>query len=353
MKERKIKCVVWDLDGTVWDGILLEDPEVKLREHVVDVIRTLDARGILHSIASRNDHATAWAKLESLGLAEYFLHPRIHWASKSESVRAIAADLNIGLDTIAFIDDQPFELDEVAFACPEVLCLSAQAVPELAARPDMTPRFVTDDARNRRHMMRSDIQRQAEEESYAGPQEAFLATLGLELRLSPAQEEDLRRAEELTLRTNQLNTTGDTYGYDALRELAASPEHLLLMAELTDKYGSYGKIGLMLVDKQIPDVWLIKLLLMSCRVMSRGIGGILINHLRNLARQAGASLLAEFVPTERNRMMYVTYKFNHFREVGGTPQRLLLENDLSVVQSHPDYVRLLIADSHVQPLSHA
>jgi len=86
-KPRNIKCVVWDLDNTLWDGILLEDGEVRLCPQAIEVIKTLDARGILHSIASKNDEATALAKLEVFGLSEYFLYPQIHWSSKVVSLQ--------------------------------------------------------------------------------------------------------------------------------------------------------------------------------------------------------------------------------------------------------------------------
>src|SRR5689334_8960196 len=114
-KPGSVKCLVWDLDHTVWEGILLEDPEVRLRPGVAEVLAELDGRGILHSIASRNDHDLAMAKLKELGLDEYFLYPKVNWGTKSESIAAIAKDLNLGVDAFAFIDDQPFEREEVQF----------------------------------------------------------------------------------------------------------------------------------------------------------------------------------------------------------------------------------------------
>ncbi len=164
-KAGSIKCVVWDLDHTVWDGILLEDGEVRLRPGVREAIETLDGRGILHSIASRNDRSTALAKLRELGLLEYFLYPQIHWNPKSGSVAQIAKDLNLALDAFGFIDDQPHERDEVAFSLPQVLCLDASEVDRLVEMPELTPRFITEDSRRRRRMYQADIERnQAEEE---------------------------------------------------------------------------------------------------------------------------------------------------------------------------------------------
>jgi FkbH-like protein len=337
-KPKTVKCVVWDLDHTVWDGILLEDGEVPLRDGVLDIIRELDARGILQSVASRNDHAQAMARLEALGIADYFLHPQINWAAKGQNVETIARRLNIGLDTFLFIDDQPFEREEVAFACPAVRTLDAAELEGFLDRPELNPEFITDDSRKRREMYMADIRRGEAEEGFEGPSEDFLRTLEMRFTLAPCSEDDLQRAEELTVRTNQLNTTGYTYSYDELNAFRTSPDHVLLVAGLDDRYGSYGKIGLAMVEKTSPEYWTVKLLLMSCRVMSRGVGTIMMSHLMNLAKAAGAKLRAEFVPNGRNRMMEVTYRFGGFREVERRGEMILFEHDLSTIAPFPEYV---------------
>lgn len=339
VKRQSIKCVVWDLDNTIWDGVLLEDDQVVLRPDVVEVIKTLDSRGILHSIASKNDHATAMRKLEQCGLSEYFLYPQINWNSKSSSVKAIAAAINIGIDTLAFIDDQPFEREEVAFSVPEVLCVDAAQVQEIVTLPEMMPRFITEDSKRRRHMYLSDIERDQAEKAFVGSSEEFLATLDMGFTITPAQEEDLQRMEELTVRTHQLNTTGYTYSYDELNAFRQSDTHKLLVASLTDRYGAYGKIGLALVECY-EDAWVVKLLLMSCRVISRGVGTIMINHIMNLAKKANVPLHAEFIPNDRNRMMYVTYKFGGFKEIDKQGDMVIFANDLSHIQPFPSYVKV-------------
>src|SRR5881296_3740569 len=93
-KKQSIKCVVWDLDNTLWEGVLLEDEQVVLRPQVPEIIKTLDSRGILQSIASRNDHAKAIDQLRAFGLDEYFLYPQINWNSKASSIQAIARSIN-------------------------------------------------------------------------------------------------------------------------------------------------------------------------------------------------------------------------------------------------------------------
>jgi FkbH-like protein len=341
--KRMIKCVVWDLDNTLWDGTLLEDCSVCVKDQVVEIIKTLDGRGILQSIASKNDHDHAMGRLRSFGLAEYFLYPQITWGSKVSSIKSIASSINIGVDAIAFIDDQEIERDEVAFSLPEVRCLDPDALEGLLEMPELNPRFITEDSRLRRLMYLSDLERKNAEESFIGPQEEFLATLNQNLTIAPAQLEDLNRAEELTLRTNQLNTTGYTYSYEELNEFRQSSRHRLLIASLTDKYGSYGKIGMVLIECAERE-WTIKLLLMSCRVISRGVGTILINHVLRQAKAAQVKLRAEFAPNGRNRMMYVSYKFANFREMEQCGDLILLDNDLSRIQDFPDYVKVEILD---------
>jgi FkbH-like protein len=335
--KQTIKCVVWDLDNTLWDGVLLENPEVKLRENVVEIIKTLDSRGILQSIASKNDHQTAMAKLQEFGLAEYFLYPQINWNTKSSAMREIAKAINIGIDTLAFIDDQPFELDEVAHEVPEVLCIDAGQLETLLDMPEMMPRFITEDSRKRRLMYLSDIERNAAEKNFVGPNEDFLKTLEMVFTIAPATLDDLQRAEELTVRTHQLNTTGYTYSYEELNAFRVSERHKLFIAGLDDKYGSYGKIGVALVECG-EEVWVVKLLLMSCRVMSRGVGTIMMNYLMSLAKEAGVRLHAEFIPNDRNRMMQITYKFAGFKEVERRGDLLILEGDLTRIQPFPSYV---------------
>ncbi len=335
----KVKCLVWDLDNTLWDGILLEDDNIVLRQGVVDVVRTLDTRGIVQSIASRNDRREAMDKLETFGLHHYFLYPQINWGTKSASVAAIAKALNIGIDSLAFIDDDPFEREEVASVHPDVLCIDAAEVRTVLEMPAMTPRFITADSARRREMYQADIRRAEAQERFDGPQDRFLASLEMCLSIAPAQEADLKRAEELTLRTNQLNTTGYTYSYDELDQFRKSDAHHLWVAGLDDKYGSYGQIGLALIEKGEQEWW-IRLLLMSCRVMSRGVGSVFINYIRNRAREADVRLMAEMVPNQRNRLMYLTYKFSHFRETENCEGLVILENDLDRTQAFPGYLRL-------------
>jgi FkbH-like protein len=338
----RIKCLVWDLDNTLWDGILLEDAAVTVRPAVLAHIRRLDAMGVLHSIASRNDPETTRAKLRELGLDDLFLCPQIGWGAKSAAVERIAAQLNLGLDAFAFVDDQPFELAEVGAALPQVTLVDVARLDEELSRADYSPRFVTDESAQRRGMYQSQLARDDLESEFTGTSEEFLASLDMSFTIGTAQVADLQRAEELTLRTNQLNSTGRTYSYDELAALRESPDHLLLVASLTDRFGSYGKIGLALVEKDVPD-WRLNMMLMSCRVMSRGVGTVLLGQIMRMAREAGAGLRADLVETGRNRMMQITYAFSGFREVSRDGAHTVLAANLDAIQPPPEYVRLEVS----------
>jgi FkbH-like protein len=342
-KRQYIKCVVWDLDGTIWDGVLVENGGTELRGSVADVIQTLDRRGILHSIASRNSSEAAMARLEAFGLAEYFLYPQIHWGSKAESIREISRRLNIGVDSIAFVDDQAFERDAVRFALAEVLCIDASRIESLVSMPAMNPRFITDDSRKRRQMYLTGIVRNQAEAEFAGAPEAFLASLNMVVTIFPAGEDDLRRAEELTERTHQLNTTGHAYSWEDLDGFRDSSDHRLLLASLDDKYGTYGTVGLALVECS-EEAWTITSFFLSCRVLSRGIASVMLRHLRNEASRRKVRLLAEFIPNDANLMTSVLYKFAGFREIARQGGPMLFEDPLPAVEPFPEHLQVIIRE---------
>lgn len=346
-KRQDIKCVVWDLDNTLWEGVLSEGDSVQPRTGVADVIKGLDQRGILQSIASRNNYDDALACLQRFGLAEYFLYPQINWNSKAASIETIATKLNLSPTAFAFVDDQEFERAEVRFTHPDVLCLDASSIERMLELPEMMPRFITDDSRLRRQLYLTEEVRLQDEASFAGSRTEFLESLAMEFTISEAQEEDLRRAEELTVRTNQLNSTAYTYSFNELRHFINSPRHQLLIGELVDKYGRYGKIGLALVELH-ETYWVIKLLLMSCRVMSRGVGAALLTHIVRLANEANVRLRAEYVPNHRNRIMQITYKFSGFVAVERGPNMVVFERPANVKAEYPSYLKVNVQSSSAE-----
>ncbi|GAB3878319.1 HAD-IIIC family phosphatase [Kibdelosporangium lantanae] len=308
-----VKCVVWDLDNTLWKGILVEDDDVILNDLVHETIVGLDARGVLQAVSSKNDHEPAWQRLEELGVAEYFVAARIGWGPKSTSVREIADELNFALNTVAFVDDQPAERAEVAFHLPDVRCYPAEAIPDLLSLTEFTPTTVTVDSRRRRQMYQANVLRKAEQESFTGPSEEFLRSLELVMEISRATEDDLSRMEELTLRTSQMNATGVHYSDADLRALLDDPRHEVLAVTMTDRFGSHGAVGVALLETG-PEAWHLKLLATSCRVVSFGAGATILNWLVSEAAAAGAHLVADFRPTARNRIMEVAYRFAGFTD---------------------------------------
>lgn len=323
---RKIKCLVWDLDDTLWDGVVVEGDAAGPTDAALAALETLDRRGILHAVASRSDYEVALAHLTANGLTDYFCALEVGWGAKSAAIRRIAADLNIGLDTIAFVDNDELELAEVAAAVPEVACYPARRVAELASLPEFRPEVVTADAAQRRTMYQAERARNRAQEQFEGPPADFLAGLDLRMTVRTAGDEDLARAHELTVRTHQLNTTGVTFDEAELRALAKSPDHEVLVASLTDRFGRYGTIGLAVTEVDA-DRAVLHLLLMSCRVMSRGVGAALLHHLLATALARGRRPYAWFVPTRVNRIMLVTLRFAGFVQVEEHGDRILLAYD--------------------------
>lgn len=275
-----------------------------------------------------------WVPPFAFKLDEFFLHPQIRWADKSDSIRIIADRFGVGLDTVAFVDDQVFERDEVCHFLPSVMTIDATDIGRILGMPRMRPRFVTAESKIRRKMYVTDELRRRLENEYHGTREQFLATLGMRVTIWPAGEPDLRRAEELTIRANQLNTTGRPYSYEELNALTKSRDHLLLVAGLEDRYGTSGTVGMALIDRGSP-AWLIRLFIMSCRVVTRGVGGIMMTYILRSAKRSGVGLRAEFVHNDRNRMMYMTYKFYGFHEIAGYGRTALLEHDLENIRPYP------------------
>lgn len=341
-EKKEIKCVVWDLDNTMWDGILTESEEVQLKPGIKDILKKLDERGILHSISSKNNFEPAMDKLKEFGLEHYFLYPQISWNAKSQALAQIQKDINIGIDTILFVDDQEFELEEVKSEHPEINCINALEYDTLLENPRLNPKFITVDSARRRKMYQDDCSRKQAEAEYQGPSEAFLASLNMKFRIHQAMEEDLKRAEELTVRTNQLNATGKTFSYEELNTLRLSDNYQLLVCELEDRYGTYGKIGLALISME-DEYWRLEMMLMSCRVVSRGVGTVLLSHIMQEAKQAGKKLTANFKDTGRNRMMNVSFRFAGFREKSHDGEgNYILEHDLENIQDFPDYIDIKI-----------
>lgn len=295
--EKRIKCVVWDLDNTVWDGVLLEDGPggVRLRARVLDVIRTTDERGILHSIASKNNEADALGLLRDLGIEELFLYPQIGWMPKSESIRRIGQQLNIGLDAMAFVDDQAFEMEEVRAALPDVMVMDAAHCEEIAERAEFQA-SATEESRRRRQMYREQEQRAAQL-GEAGDYFGFLRGCAMEVTVRPLGEENLRRVYELAQRTNQMNFSGNRYAEEELRAILRREEMSGLVIACRDRFGDYGIVGFAVVDAQKPCV---VDLMFSCRVQAKRVEHAVLTFLLQRFAAGGRDFFAKYRRTERN-----------------------------------------------------
>lgn len=336
---RPVKVVVWDLDETIWRGTLSERDHLCLREGIPCILKELDSRGILSSIASRNDHEDAIRQLRRFEIAEYFVAPAITWGRKTQGLESISARLGLGLDTFLFIDDQEVELAEARFEFPQVRTLAASAIDGLLDLPEVTPATVTREAALRREFYARELLRKEAENAFQGSSDEFLATLEMVLTIRSATQDDLERAAELTDRTSQLNATGHAYSVEQLRGLIRTADHTVIVAELSDRYGSYGVIGLSVVE-QHGDTKTIKQFLMSCRVLSRGVTGLMLRELVLSARQTGDALKAEFIDTGRNRLVKVAFALAGFHATQTNSERTILEHDGSDPGSVPRYVRI-------------
>lgn len=319
---KKIKCVVWDLDNTLWQGILVEGDEVVVRPEIGPLLKQLDERGVLLSIASKNDHASAWQKLQQLGLDEYFLYPQINWAPKHVNIKAIAERLNIGVDTFAFVDDNPFELDQVAQALPEVVRINAEHIPSLFT----DARFqgsASADARQRRLFYREAVAREAAQLEFGSNYLGFLATCGITLEIASHSPEDSERVAELVQRTNQLNFSGHKYTRTQLDAILANPQLEKYVLRSSDKYGSYGTVGFSIVE---PGAGILQVrdFMLSCRVQGKFIEQAFFHHLVQHHNPDGAARLwVNFRSTERNKPAQQVLETLGFRKCDPASDRLL------------------------------
>lgn len=338
-RTEKIKLVIWDLDNTIWDGVLLEDEKIILKPGIINIIETLDQRGILQSIVSKNDYSLAFSKLKEYGIDHFFILPQINWNSKSMSIKYLSERLNIDPKFIAFIDDQKNELMEVQYVFSNIRTIDSKNIVDILSMSSMSPDFISDESCNRRKIYLADLKRQDAKNDFNGTDEGFLKTLGMRLTVRKANEGDLERITELTYRTHQLNSTGICYSHDQLREYSKSNDYLLLIAEMTDKYGDYGKIGFALIYSK-KDVWTIKLFLISCRVITYGIGSLFLNLIRQESIKEGKKLFAEYIPNEVNNLMNIAFRFTGFKEHSQKNGMQILYNDYADGYSLPNYINI-------------
>lgn len=295
----KIKCVIWDLDNTLWDGVLIEDgaEALRLRPDIRNIIETLDRRGILNSIASKNHADEVLDVLKHFQLAEYFLCPQISWRPKSEAIKTIAQGLNIGIDTLLFVDDSEFELNEVRTVCPAVRVLNAQHYHSILELKECQV-AVTAESAARRRMYQVEHNRQREAHRFGEEYRAFLAYCNIQLHIFPLTEENLERVHELTQRTNQMNFSGNRYNRDLLDAISQTNFLDTYVLSCEDRFGAYGIVGFGIVDKREPRL---TDLMFSCRIQSKCVEHAFLGYiLRKYIGITGRDFRANYRRTPRN-----------------------------------------------------
>jgi FkbH-like protein len=291
------KCVVFDLDHTLWDGVLLEGP-VALRAGIAETFRRLDERGILISVVSKNAPEDAMAQLRLFGLADYVLYPEVGWGPKSDGVRRVAERLDIGIDSLIFVDDNPFERAEVAAALPAVETLPDTAIGGLLAHPRLQG-AVTAESRSRRAMYKQAGARAEAAAHYGEDYKAFLRDCRIRIEIRPPTATDRQRVAELVQRTNQLNFSGRKYRMEEVDAILADPEREKYVVRCSDRYGDYGIVGFCLASAEDGGVTVHDLML-SCRVQGKFIEQALFSHLARRRGWSARHIAVNFIPTARN-----------------------------------------------------
>ena len=307
------KVIAVDLDNTLWRGICGEDgpggvcldpPRRRLHEFLL----AQREAGMLLAIASKNNFndvlETFNAHPEFPLRLEHFSAWRIDWNPKPVNLASLAAELNVGLDSFIFLDDNPKECAEVASSAPEVLSIPLPA--NLEDLPDFLAHIwafdhpsVTEEDRRRAETIARSLEFARAAQS-AASLEDFIASLNLRVDLQPLVAERLPRAAQLTQRTNQFNTTTIRRTEAELAALQTSPGVRIFTAEVSDRFGEYGLTGLVVVFTRLNELYVDSFLL-SCRVLGRGVEHRILARLAELALDDGIyTVTVPFTPTAKN-----------------------------------------------------
>ena len=315
------KCVILDLDNTLWGGIVGEDglEGIQLGDHGVGkafvlfqkMLKRLKDRGVILAVCSKNDEAIAREPFEK--------HPDMvlktddiacfvaNWNTKADNVAHIQKILNIGFDSMVFLDDNPAEREIVRMAHPEVL------VPELPSDPAEwvaylasggcfeTVTYSTEDA-GRTKTYQEEAKRRAWESTFTS-EDDFLRGLEMKASATPFDSFSIPRAAQLTQRSNQFNLRTKRYSESDLESFVKRDDVLTLAFHLSDKFGDYGLVSVMIGvvrgDELFLDTWL-----MSCRVLKRGLEDFALNAIVRLAAERGIKYVTgEYIPTRKNIMV--------------------------------------------------
>lgn len=341
------KCLVLDLDNTLWGGVIGDDGLQNIilgKDHPVGeafldfqrYVKGLQRRGIILAVCSKNEMESArdgFSHPDSVLKLEDFSSFKANWNPKPENLREIAAELNIGLDSIVFVDDNPAERALVAQELPEV------AVPELGSDVSLfaevleheayfeAHRIVADDL-SRADYYSSNAQRNAAEASFCD-YKAFLASLEMTAEIAEFQPVYLERITQLINKTNQFNLTTARYTSAQVEAIAQDPSFIALYGKLADKFGDNGLVSV-LIGRIVDDALHIDLWIMSCRVLKRDMELAMFDALVEQCLSRGIRrIVGVYVPSKKNAMVARHYAGLGFVPVpGGDPNRELWSYDV-------------------------
>lgn len=306
------KVLALDCDQTLWDGVCAEDGPggVRLTQDRLLLqrkMKELSQAGMLICLCSKNLPADVWAVFdqhpEMILRRDDIVADRINWQSKSDNLRSLARELNLGLDSFIFIDDNPIECAEVKANCPEVLTLqlpNQEIASFLAHTWAFDLQTINEEDRQRAQRYTHDRQRRQLQQTAMTLTE-FLESLELDVRFCPLQDADFERVAQLTQRTNQMNFTTIRRTTSDLSRLVRDDHHSGFVVRVTDKFGDYGLVGAGIYSTDSEQLSLDTFLL-SCRALGRRVEHQMLQHLVLLAKDSGCKTVSiSFRPTEKNQ----------------------------------------------------
>lgn len=316
---RARKCLVLDLDGTLWGGVVGDDGVGALKiggsypgsahRELQSLAADLKAQGVMLAVCSKNDEKVARDAIgghpEMLLRPDDFVGIVANWDPKPDNVRALAERLNIGVDAMVFVDDNPVERGLMRQLLPQVGTVELPAEPAgyaavVAARGDFNLLGLTEEDRARTALYQAQHLR-TESQRSAGNLEEYLTGLGSELTLEPVGELSRTRVSQLFAKTNQFNLTGRRYSESEIAGRSADGTGMFLGARLKDRFGDNGLIAAVALAPHPDGAWEVESFVLSCRVFSRQVEHAVLGLVLRSALAAGApAVRASFVPTAKN-----------------------------------------------------
>jgi len=307
------KVIAVDCDQTLWEGVCGEVGPMRVRidpgrRALQEFLVAQQEAGMLLCLCSKNveeDVFAVFTQRDDMVLKkEHFVAHRINWQPKSQNLISLAEELQLGLDSFIFIDDNPLECAGVRANCPQVLTLQlpsdSQDIPRFLRHVwAFDRRTVTEEDRKRTMLYRQNIERERLRRE-ALTLEDFLAGLHLQIRIAEMAPVHLPRVAQLTQRTNQFNFTTIRRNEAELQALIESGSLHCLITEVCDRFGDYGLVGVMLYRFE-PEFLSVDTFLLSCRVLGRGVEHGMLSHLIEIAREQKLGLAVPFYPTSRNQ----------------------------------------------------